>query len=57
MWNGNGYFKGLKGDNILIELRIIVIVDIYDVIISERSYCKVLLKEFVVEELKRNLGI
>lgn len=57
MWNGNGYPKGLKGDNIPIESRIIAIADTYDAITSERSYRKALSKEFAVEELKRNSGI
>ncbi|AGX43437.1 HD domain-containing phosphohydrolase [Clostridium saccharobutylicum] len=57
MWNGNGYPKGLKGDNIPIESRIIAIADTYDAITSERSYRKALSKEFAIEQLKRNAGI
>lgn len=57
MWNGNGYPKGLKGDNIPIESRIIAIADTYDAITSERSYRKALSKEFAIQELQRNAGI
>lgn len=57
MWNGNGYPKGLKGDNIPIESRIIAIADTYDAITSERSYRKALSKEFATEQLQRNAGI
>jgi diguanylate cyclase (GGDEF)-like protein/PAS domain S-box-containing protein/putative nucleotidyltransferase with HDIG domain len=57
MWNGNGYPKGLKGENIPIESRIIAIVDAYDAITSERSYRKALSEEFAIEELQRNAGI
>lgn len=57
MWNGNGYPKGLKGENIPIESRIIAIADAYDAMISERSYRKALSEEFAIEELRRNAGI
>lgn len=57
MWNGNGYPKGLKGENIPIESRIIAIVDAYDAMISERSYRNALSEEFAIEELRRNSGI
>lgn len=57
MWNGYGYPKGLKGENIPIESRIIAIADAYDAMISERSYRKALSEELAVEELQRNAGI
>ena len=57
MWNGNGYPKGLKGENIPMESRIIAIVDAYDAMTSERSYRKALSEEFAIEELQRNSGI
>lgn len=57
MWNGNGYPKGIKGENIPIESRIIAIADAYDAMISERSYRKALSEELAVEELQRNAGI
>lgn len=57
MWNGNGYPKGLKGENIPIESRIIAIADAYDAMISERSYRKALSEELAIEELQRNAGI
>ena len=57
MWNGNGYPKGLKGENIPMESRIIAIVDAYDAMTSERSYRKALSEEFAIEELQRNAGI
>jgi putative nucleotidyltransferase with HDIG domain len=39
-WDGKGYPKGLKGDEISIEARIIAVADSYDAITSERSYRK-----------------
>jgi len=57
MWNGNGYPKGLKGEDIPIESRIIAIADAYDAMTSERSYRNPLSEAFAIEELQRNAGI
>ncbi|MDR0863278.1 MAG: response regulator [Oscillospiraceae bacterium] len=37
-WDGTGYPNGLAGENIPLEGRIMAIVDVYDALISERSY-------------------
>jgi len=55
-WDGKGYPKGLKGDEIPFVSRIINIVDSYDAMTSERSYQKALSKEVAIEELKKNAG-
>ncbi|MCL1814773.1 MAG: response regulator [Treponema sp.] len=39
-WDGTGYPKGLKGDNIPLEGRLMAIADVYDALISERPYKK-----------------
>ncbi|SHI95182.1 PAS domain S-box-containing protein/diguanylate cyclase (GGDEF) domain-containing protein [Clostridium cavendishii DSM 21758] len=57
MWNGKGYPKGLKGEEIPFQARIISIVDAYDAITSERSYRSALSEEFAVKELQLNAGI
>lgn len=36
LWSGNGYPKGLKGDNISVLARVIAIVDTYAALIGER---------------------
>ena len=37
-WNGNGYPRGLSGEQIPLPARIMSIVDMYDALISERVY-------------------
>jgi diguanylate cyclase (GGDEF)-like protein/PAS domain S-box-containing protein len=55
-WDGTGYPKGLKGEEIPLQSRIIAIADTYDAIISKRSYRDALPKEAAIEELKKNSG-
>ena len=56
-WNGTGYPKGLKGEEIPIQSRIITIADSYEAMSSERFYCNALSEEDAIEELKINAGI
>ncbi|PXV85050.1 PAS domain S-box-containing protein/diguanylate cyclase (GGDEF)-like protein [Lachnotalea glycerini] len=55
-WDGSGYPKGLKGEEIPIQSRIIAVVDAYDAMISERSYHKAKSKEYAINELKSGVG-
>ncbi|MGV8984050.1 HD domain-containing phosphohydrolase [Clostridium sp.] len=55
-WDGTGYPKGLKGDEIPLMSRIITIADAYDAMTSERSYRSALTNEVAIEELQKNAG-
>lgn len=55
-WDGTGYPKGLKGEEIPLSARIIAIADAYDAMTSERSYRKPLTHSEAIEELKRCSG-
>ena len=37
-WNGTGYPKGLKGDEIPLSARIMAVSDVFDALVSKRSY-------------------
>lgn len=39
-WNGSGYPYGLKGEDIPLQGRLMAVVDVYDALVSERSYKK-----------------
>lgn len=53
-WDGEGYPKGLKGEEIPLQSRIIAVADSYDAMTSERSYREPLSEKAAVLELKRN---
>jgi len=55
-WDGKGYPKGLKGKEIPLQARIIMVADAYDAMTSERAYRKPLAEDEVIEELKKNAG-
>ena len=49
-WDGKGYPRGLAGEEIPIQARIIAIADAYDAMVSERPYKKRSCKEDAVNE-------
>ena len=55
-WDGTGYPKGLKGEELPLQPRIIAIVDAYDAMTSERSYRGALPEEVAITELQKNAG-
>ncbi|MFA5447814.1 MAG: HD domain-containing phosphohydrolase [Sphaerochaeta sp.] len=56
-WDGSGYPRGLKGERISYQARIIAIADSYDAMTSERSYRSPISKEAAREEIWKNRGI
>ncbi len=55
-WDGNGYPRGLKGEEIPLLSRILCIVDAYDAMTSERPYRKPMAPENAIQELIKNAG-
>jgi len=55
--DGSGYPQGLKGENILLEARIIAIADVVEAITFHRPYRKALGIDFALEEISGNKGI
>ena len=55
-WNGAGYPRGLRGEDIPLTSRIISIIDAYDVMTHDRSYKKAVSRQDALEELRRCAG-
>ena len=55
-WDGTGYPRGLKGDEIPLVVRILSIIDSYDVMLYGRKYEKSFKQEDALKELERNAG-
>ncbi|WBW97126.1 HD-GYP domain-containing protein [Oceanirhabdus sp. W0125-5] len=55
--DGSGYPYGLKGQDILLEAKIIAVADTYDAMTTDRPYRKGLSPETALNELKRLSGI
>lgn len=55
-YDGKGYPKGLKGEEIPLVSRIISIADAYDAMVSDRAYRKALSNEIIVKEFIKNAG-
>ncbi|MDR3541326.1 MAG: transporter substrate-binding domain-containing protein [Desulfosporosinus sp.] len=56
-WDGLGYPKGIKGEEMPLQPRIIAIADAYDAMTSARSYRDALPDEVAIAELQKNAGI
>ncbi len=55
-WDGKGYPRRIKGDDISLQARIIGIADAYDAMTFDRSYRKGLTKNQAIQELRRHSG-
>lgn len=55
-WDGKGYPKGLKGEDIPWQSRIIAVADAYDAMTSHRPYRQALSRGTAIEIIKTNAG-
>jgi len=55
-WDGNGYPRGLKGEAIPLQGRIMAIVDVYDALVSKRPYKKAFSHEEAVQIIMNSAG-
>lgn len=56
-WDGSGYPKGLKGDDIPLTARIVAVADVFDALVTKRAYKKIWTIEEAVLEIKRESGM
>jgi len=56
-WDGSGYPDGLKGEDIPLLARILQLADIYDALISRRSYKEAFTVEDAIAQLRREAEI
>jgi putative nucleotidyltransferase with HDIG domain len=55
-WDGSGYPRGLKGEEIPLSARIFAIVDVWDALLSDRPYRKAWTEEKTLEYIKAESG-
>ena len=55
-FDGNGYPRGLRGEEICIGARIFTLIDSYDAMRANRVYRKAMSREKAIEEVKRGSG-
>jgi putative nucleotidyltransferase with HDIG domain len=55
-WDGSGYPRGLKGEDIPLSARIFSIIDVWDAVQSERPYNHAWSQEKTIEHLKSQSG-
>ena len=55
-WDGSGYPRGLRGEEIPLSARIFAVVDVWDALRSDRPYRKAWTDEEALEEIKREKG-
>jgi len=56
-WDGSGYPDGLAGTDIPLEARIVAVADVYDALLSERSYKRAWTLKETLGEIQRLKGI
>lgn len=56
-WDGSGYPRGLKGEEIPLAARIFAVVDVYDALISDRPYRKGWSRKKALQYIRDQAGI
>ena len=55
-WDGSGYPKGLKGEEIPLAARIMAVADVFDALVAERCYKKPMPVDKAIEILNKDAG-
>ncbi len=55
-WDGSGYPRGLKGEEIPLVARIFAVADVWDALRSERSYRKAISEQEAMESIRSESG-
>lgn len=55
-WDGTGYPRGLKGEEIPLEARIFALADVWDALTSDRPYRKAMLKAEAIQYIHDQTG-
>jgi putative two-component system response regulator len=55
-WDGSGYPRGLKGEQIPLAARIFMVADVYDAITNDRPYRKAQTKEKALHYIREQSG-
>jgi PAS domain S-box-containing protein len=55
-WDGSGYPRGLKGQDIPLAARLFAVVDVYDAVTADRPYRKAWSHEQAIEYLRQEAG-
>jgi diguanylate cyclase (GGDEF)-like protein len=55
-WDGRGYPRGISGESISLQARIIIVADAYDAMTSERSYKLPMSSHDAIQEIRNCVG-
>ncbi len=55
-WDGSGYPRGLKGEQIPLAARIFAVADVYDALVSDRPYRKAISKAEAIAYIREQSG-
>lgn len=56
-WDGSGYPRGLKGEQIPLDARVFAVVDVWDALTSDRPYRKAWMEQAALEFIRNSGGM